>query len=70
MALQPCKSQLTDNKCVCAMLNLLRNKDSLKHKHVISVEQRIPFVENAVLSPGLLNIEVSVSVWEGAWGGA
>lgn len=50
MALQPCKSQLTDNKCVCAMLNLLRNEDSLKHKYLISVEQRIPFVENTVLS--------------------
>lgn len=62
------------NKYVCTLLNFLRNEDSLKHRGLISVgqrysiNQRIPIVENTVLSPPLLNIMVSVSVWEGGWG--
>lgn len=54
------------------MLNLLRNEDSLKHRGLILVYQRInqkiPFVENTVLSPPFLNMVISAFVWEGGAG--
>lgn len=69
----PCPHNLKSyNKCVCTMLNLLRNEDSLKHRGLILVYQRInqkiPFVENTVLSPPFLNMVISAFVWEGGAG--